>query len=396
MVAQRFSMRRAVGQRWTRIFAGLLAFCIVAPAIAQAAEPPSDKYDEMIPDPPSLRGWKRALQATQGSDARAMIRGDMDWNAAVFDAYFNNILFPQFTLYRDADDKGNKGSNVFFMDFDPHDNTVKWRTSLLPTCRREFIRQFINQANQSQNPEPFNHLNAITVQRMRDIALKNYHPLARYNAALLIASLHEYGSDKPLKVAMPALMACLDSIDLVRIAALDGLLKDAKAGSEGAQRPQLIEAMLKIIKEKSPPAGRSADGHDWIRRRAIDVLAALGDPGPNLAVVAALDAILKDNLSSPELSCSAAKAMGSISFHAPDGMNASATAFSIGQIAVDAYKAGVARVEASAWKRPHCRQTIIAHRAVWAHRSPDLALADYWRPAAQVRPVPAVLRLLVR
>ena len=207
---------------------------------------------------------------------------------------------------------------------------------------------FIDQAERNSNLEPFNHLNTITIQYMREVALgKDYHPLSRYNAALLISSLHEANpnSDKPLKATLPALIACLDSIDVVQVAALDGLLKHAKAGSVGAQRPQHIEAMLKIVNEKTPPTGRTADGHDWIRRRAIDVLAALGDAGPNLTVVAALDKILKDNQSSPELSCSAAKALGSISFHAPESMNATATAFSIGQIAVDAYKAELARAE---------------------------------------------------
>jgi hypothetical protein len=328
------------------MFAGFMALGIVA-TVAQAAEPPP--YKEMPVDPPNYRGWNKARNCPQSSDPKAMLRGDADWNAAAFDPFFINILFPQFTLYHETDANGKEiGSNVLPVVEDPHDKKVKWRTSMLPTCRQEFIKMFINQGERNPNQEPFNHLNAVTIQAMRTIALENYHPLSRYNAALLLSSLHEANSDKPLKATMPALMACIespDSTDLVKVGALDGLLKHAKAGSEGALRPQLIDAMLKIVKEKTPPAGRTPDGHDWIRRRAIDVLAALGDAGPKLTVVAALDAILKDNQSSPELSCSAAKAMGNISFHAPDSMNPSATAYSIGQVAVDAYKAELARAE---------------------------------------------------
>jgi len=346
MVAQRISMGRAAGRYWARVFGGLLGLCVVAATVAQAADPPV--YIEMPVDPPNMRGWIKVRSCQQSADPKAMLRGDpgAELNTAVFDPFFNTILFPQFTLYRETGDDGKPiASNVLPMVEDTKDKTVKLRTSMLPTCRQDFLKMFVLQAQNNPNPEPFNHLNALTVQKMREIALGNYHPLSRYNAALLLSSLHEYQSDKPLKATLPVLLACLDSTDLVQVAALDGLLKHAKAGNAGAQQPQLVAAMLKIVNQKTPPAGRTPDGHDWIRRRAMDVLAALGDAGPNLAVVAALDAILKDNQSSPELSCSAAKALGSISFHAPDNMNAAATISSIGQVAVDAYKSELARAE---------------------------------------------------
>jgi hypothetical protein len=343
MVAQRVFVRRAARQHWARGLDGWLVCCIVAATVAHAADVP--KFDEMPVDPPNLRGWIKARNSTQAGNPRQMLHGDVGWNQAEFDAFFGNILFPQFTLYKETDEAGHPGSNVLPMTEVPNNKLVKYRTSMLPTCREEFIRIFINQAERNTNQEPYNHLNQLTIQAMRTIALGNYHPLSRYNAALLLSSLHESQSEKPLKAALPALLACLDSTDLVQIAALEGLLKHAKAGSEGAQRPQLIAAMLKIVNQKTPPKGRSNDGHDWMRRRAIDVLAALGDAGPNFAVVAALDAILKDNQSSPDLSCSAAKALGSISFHAPDGMNAAATVSSIAQVAIDAYKTELARAE---------------------------------------------------
>jgi hypothetical protein len=344
MVAQRNSTGRAAAQAWARAFGSLFGLCIVVATVAQAADPPV--YKEMPVDPPSTRGWNKARTCPQSADPKAMLRGDAPMDPVVFDPFFNSILFPQFTLYREEDEAGKPiGSNVLPMVEDPKDKTVTWRASVLPTCREEFLKQFVKQAEVNANPEPFNHLNALTVQAMRTIALGNYHPLSRYTAALVLSSLHDYQSEKPLKATLPILLTCLDSIDVVRIAALDGLLKHAKAGTDGAMRPQLVAAMLKIVAQKTPPAGRTAEGHDWIRRRAIDVLAAMGDAGPNLAVIAALDAILKDNQSSPELSCAAAKALGSISFRAPDGMNASATVFSIGQVAVDAYKSELARGE---------------------------------------------------
>lgn len=318
----------------------VLAACLLGATMARAADAP---YKEMPVDPPSLRGWDKARTSPQSNDPRAMLRGDAEMSPPVFDAFFNNILFPQFTLYRETDDNGQPIlANVLTITEDPKNKTVKWRASKLPTCREEFLNQFMKQA---RDPEPFNRLSQLTVQAMRTIALGNYHPLSRYNAALLLSSLHEYQSEKPLRSTLPALMACMDSTDLVQVAALDGLLKHAKAGTDGVHNPQVVAAMLKIVKQKTPPTGRTPDGNDWLRRRALDVLAALGDAGPNMAVVAAIDSILKDNQSSPELSCSAAKALGSIAFHAPDAMNPSATATSIGQIAVDAYKSELARAD---------------------------------------------------
>ena len=73
-------------------------------------------------------------------------------------------------------------------------------------------------------------------------------------------------------------------------------------------------------------------------------LAALGDAGPNLAVVAALEPDL-ERQTSPEPAVLRSQGVGSISFKMPDNMNASATIYSIGQVAVDAYKAELARAE---------------------------------------------------
>ena len=342
MVA-RISTLLAASRYWRPALVGLAGLCAAVGLCLFAASTARADYDEWIPDPPTIRDWNRARTCEQSSDPKKMLRAEADWNALVFDAYFNNILFPQFTIYKEKD--GSPGGNVLMME-NPKNAAQRIPGSELPLAREQFIHQFINQAQVNPNLEPFNHLNQITIQAMLKIVRGNYHPLSRYNAAMLLTNLHELNQpEKPLRTTLPALMACLDSIDVVRVAALEGLLKHAKAGSVGAEQPQLVDAMLKILKEKAPPAGRTTDGNDWMRRRAIDILAALGDPGPNLVVIAELNKILKDNQSSLEMSCSAAKALGSISFHAPDAMNAAATAYSIGQIAVDAYKAELARAE---------------------------------------------------
>lgn len=306
----------------------MLVWALGSAAVARADSP---AYDEMPVNPPSVRGWTKAKNYP--GDVRLMLHGDAGFDQASFDAYFNNVLFPQFTLYKEP-------GNVFIMATDVKDKSVTWRQSNLPFCREDFLKTFVLQANQNGDSGPFNHLNDLTVQAMRTIALGNYHPLARYNAAILLGSLYQYKQiDNPLPSALPALMACLDAnSDLVRVAALQGILKQVKAKTDGQAHGQIIAAMLKIVGEKAPPAGRTAEGHDWMRRRAIDVLGAAGEQGANLSVVAALNAILLDSQSSIDISCAAAKALGNIAFRAPDDMNASATAYSIGQVALDTCK----------------------------------------------------------
>ncbi len=293
-------------------------------------------YDEMPVNPANVRGWTKAKNFP--GDVRLMLHGDAGFEQTTFDGYFNNVLFPQFTLYKEP-------GNVMVTASDPKNKTVTWRQSGLPFCREDFLKTFVLQANSNPDAGPFNHLNELTVQAMRTIALGNYHPLARYNAAILLGSLVQYRQqESPYPGALPALMACLDAnSDLVRVAALQGILKQVKAKTDGQNRPQVMAAMLKIVREKTPPQGRTTDGHDWMRRRAIDVLAAMGDPGPNLSVVAALNAVLLDGQSSIDLACTAAKALGSIAFRAPDDMNATATAAKIGQAALDACKSEVDR-----------------------------------------------------
>ena len=99
--------------------------------------------------------------------------------------------------------------------------------------------------------------------------------------------------------------------------------------------------LLKIVDDKTVAADETPASHDWFRRRAIKDLEAIGDTGPNQSVIVALAAILDDNQSSADLSCSAARALGSFRIAQTTNVDVATIAQSLGQIAVDAYKAGV-------------------------------------------------------
>ena len=78
----------------------------------------------------------------------------------------------------------------------------------------------------------------------------------------------------------------------------------------------------------------------------------MGETGPNQSVIVALAAILQDSQSSLDLSCAAAKALGSFRIANTTNVDVAAIAFSMGQIAVDSYKAELARAERDYENRP--------------------------------------------
>src|SRR5262249_35917873 len=149
----------------------------------------------------------------------------------------------------------------------------------------------------------------------------NYHPVVRANAMLMIGDLNESDPNgPPWKKALPSLLKAVSDpkmIDAVRIEALRGLVRHARSGVDAEPRGQVIRAMVAIIVKHTAPAGRSQDGHDWICRRAIDVLAALGDAGANNAVPQALVAAVNDGAASISVRCAAAEALGKVKFNPP-------------------------------------------------------------------------------
>lgn len=326
------SLAIRAGSTRRRLFGAIvLAVCTLTANVASAA------YKEMPVDPPTLRGWRKAMGSPLRSQVILMLAAQVPLNVSDFDKFFTDQLFPQFTLIKE---------NVVLT----HDELLKNNKeggSMLPVCRREFLQQFVNAA---KDKTAYDRLTQLTVKTMSDIATENYHPLSRYTAVMVLDNLHEFvdptvlsrEEPKPLAAAFPKLLACLDSIDVVKVAALNGLKRHVQAGLDADSRRRLAAALLKMVGDKTADAASTPAAHDWVRRQAIEVLTMLAqaDPAANQPIAAACDAILRDGSSSIELSCAAAKALGSLKL---TGLDPAATAFSIGQVAVDAYKAELAR-----------------------------------------------------
>ncbi len=305
-------------------------------------------------DPPSVRGWQRmigGLEPSLATHAKNVTRGDEPLgDGAAFDKFFSNQLFPQFTIYTIDDKvKGTGQTSVLVIDGDERDPFKQ--QSRLPYMRQVFISQFLNPCKEKAI---YDRLAGLAVTSMREIALKDYHPLARYNAVQLLAAIGDSpGSRGPYPTTWKVFVECLaaDSSP-VKVAAMNAILKHAKAGVPADQQAALTDNLEKILADKNVGKAETHEAHDWTRRKAIEVLLSLGEPAANAKVVTDLVAILSDQQSSVDLCCAAAKALGTIRSAALGAIDPSSAAANVGRAAVAATRAELEQGEFRAFLAP--------------------------------------------
>ena len=314
--------------------AGLMLASFLVAERAQAQQ----QYKEM-PAPADAKTWSKAMTFLGRKDIEEMLRGNATFDAKAFDKFYNELLFPHFT----------RSEN--FQDFAHRVDLPKMR------------RMLKSDLNAAKVPQVHEHLNEITLKFMDDVAQDDYYPAARANAMIMIADLNEADPNgKPWKNALPALLKGITaptSIDAVRVPALRGVVRHAQAGIDASARQPVMTTMLALLKERTPPAGRTADAHDWIGRRAIDVLVAMGEPGENGAVADALAKVIEDNAASVSIRSAAAAALANPKLTPPQNFDAMTLAKSIGAVGVDAYKNELA--EASAQFKPIAADRLKQH-----------------------------------
>ena len=146
-------------------------------------------------------------------------------------------------------------------------------------------------------------INEIALGVLQAIAKGNYHAAARYNAMLAIGELNEIepqGSDpgKPWNKTVPVMLAAVadaQQADYVRVAAMIGILRHVRAKSLTDElRQNVTDACLRLVNATQPPAGRTPEGHAWLKAQAADILGELGRPGPKGEVLVALGKMAGD------------------------------------------------------------------------------------------------------
>jgi len=176
-----------------------------------------------------------------------------------------------------------------------------------------------------------------------------FHPAVRVNAMLMIAELNDKEPASitdlptPLPAAVPALLAAIEEpqqIDAVKVAAMVGILRHARirAVEDKDVRKRLLSEMFKLVKMTDPPAGRTLEGHAWMRSQAAEILGEFGDAGAKGAVPNALAAVVADSKTPFITRCAAARALGKLNYPA-SGVSPTPWAIALCQLAVDACKA---------------------------------------------------------
>jgi hypothetical protein len=303
------------------------------PESAKATQPAAQtQYRELRADA-QLKEWNDIV--TKRSDPRmqkveSMLSGATSLDNKEFGEFFNSVVFPQFT----------RSENIFAKKGVRGAPTLKSTVCLLPDMRKGFKQQFLDKAT---NHQAHDKLNELTLQAMTHIAAENYHPIARYNAMLLISELDQDASGQaPYKPALDIMVSASVSEkvpEAVRVAALIGIVRHANAGIDAAKRNSVAGSLAKILTDSKPPADRAQEGHDWMRRRALEALTAMygQNPPPGGAFLQLLDTVLADTNSTVEFRADAVEAFLTSKFVAPATFDSAKFAAGIGQVAVDAY-----------------------------------------------------------
>jgi hypothetical protein len=152
---------------------------------------------------------------------------------------------------------------------------------------------------------------------------KNFHPAVRYNAMLVIGDLNqdEVSSTQRFPNPLPSALDFLiteykkpNQTESLKLAALLGIYRHAQLDFTASRIPadrrtEITGLMLALANAKDPPAGSTPEGHLWMQRRAIDVLAALGTVGANVEVNKTLVSYVRNPDADILLRCTAANSL---------------------------------------------------------------------------------------
>jgi hypothetical protein len=325
----------------SKLVASLAVLIAWALLQGQALAQPQPQYKEIPPDP-DIKTWTMVKNPPTGQASRKnaieeMLRGTASYDEDLFKTFFNKVVFPQFTLRE----------NIYYTKTV---NKLKNTVCVLPDMRREFRQEFMGREH--SNRQARDRLNDLTLKAMSHIANDNYHPLARYNAMLLIADLTEdSATDKPYRLALLELGNAISEsddakkvrkapmIDAVRVAGLVGIQHHAAAGLDAKSGPWVAARLMPIVTAKTPPSGRTRQGHDWMRRQALDALAAINarNQTQDASFTQLLDSILQEEDATLELRAAAVESLLSVKITPPPSFDPARMAAGIARIAVDAY-----------------------------------------------------------
>jgi hypothetical protein len=226
----------------------------------------------------------------------------------------------------------------------------------LPELRQDFFKKIWR----AKDMDAYRFVNETTLETMQNLVnpKNNFHPVVQYNAALILGDLdnepRSYGGRQPKPVpwagAMKTLILCATLPvfpDHVKAAALIGLHRQAEFGLTPDNRDSITNAMRLVIQEKTPPPGRDREVHDWMRRRACEVLGFAGQVGGDNNVPILLIDAMNDPQATLAFRCSAAAALGKLRYEGALGIDTKKLSSGMSELALIVCNDAKARAKAT-------------------------------------------------
>lgn len=240
--------------------------------------------------------WTDAMLDPDRTVVIDMILHPDAYKKEVFENFFRAIVLPQFTM---------------------PDNM-----SRLPEYRLAFFKQILWLID--GQPARFNEASKLVYDTLRPVVLGKdasgipFNPTAQINALHVIGALKQNDENGPPMAESVELLARIaragNAPEALRPIALGCLARDG-ARIPAELKPKVGAAMLTFLQMPSP-AGRDPRAHDYLQRRAIEVLALMGPSGMDAATVEYLVATVKDPQNSAMLRAEAALALGPVDWKA--------------------------------------------------------------------------------
>lgn len=216
-----------------------------------------------------------------------------------------------------------------------------------------------------KSPQPVHdRLTQLTLTQMTRFAQDSgLHPGVRYNAVLILGALNSREADRINKAnpePLPAALAPLkelftkkDETDAVRVAALLGLLRHLEWDDFRKQtqrmapedKATIVKELIALAKESAPPAGRSPEGHTWMRRRAVEGLMYASQTETTREIADIIEKLIASNADPIALRCTAADIMGRLDYKDPVKPAPDPNARELGYLALVACNAELNRLE---------------------------------------------------
>jgi hypothetical protein len=305
---------------------------------ADVAGPKAEGFKELLPN--KILSTDKKKQRDYEDQINRIVRGaSLAENEKIFDGYFVTYVFPLWT------------------------QTTEKSLNELPKERDKFIRNYLEMS--AKNPAAHARLVDITHKKLTEIVQDSeLHPAVRYNAILIIGLLNEIEPNRGTGVKqmpepyVPALSTLVEELkkpgnnEALRVGALLGVsrhlewdnFKQAMGKIKPDVRKEIVDELTSIVNTNVPPAGRSAEGQTWLRRRALEALrhANAVTVDPDFAIL--LDKIIGEDTEPMSVRCTAAEVMSHLNFPAP-GPEVSPMAKKLGYLALFACHTELLRLE---------------------------------------------------